>query len=72
MLPRCKTHNYLTYGFDKKANYQIINLRKNRNFSTFDLKLTFVSSKTIRINNIVVNLIGNHNVTNATAAIAIA
>jgi len=72
LLPKCGTRNFLTYGFDKHSNYQIINLRKNKNFSTFDLKLRFLSSKTIRINNIVVNLIGNHNVTNATAAIAIA
>ena len=56
----------------RHSNYQIINLRKNRIFSTFDLKLRSLSSKTIRINNIVVNLIGDHNVTNATAAIAIA
>ena len=72
LLPKCKTHNFLTYGFDKHSNYQITNLRKNRIFSTFDLKLRSLSSKTVRINNIVVNLIGDHNVTNATAAIAIA
>ena len=72
LLPKCKTHNFLTYGFDKHSNYQIMNLRKNTIFSTFDLKLKFPSSKTGRINNIVVNLIGDHNVTNVTAAIAIA
>ena len=72
LLAKCKTRNFLTYGFDKHSNYQIINLRKNKNCSTFDLKLRFLSSKTTRINNIVVNLIGDHNVTNATAAIAIA
>ena len=72
LLIKCKTNNFLTYGFSKQSNYQIINLRKNKNFSTFDLKLKFLSSKTIRINNIVVNLIGNHNVANTTAAIAIA
>ena len=72
LLSKCKTRNFLTYGFDKRANYQIINLRKNKNFSIFDLKLRFLSNKISRINNIVVNLIGDHNVTNATAAIAIA
>ena len=71
-MAKCKTRNFLTYGFDKHSNYQIINLRKNKNCSTFDLKLRFLSTKTTRINNIVVNLIGDHNVTNATAAIAIA
>ena len=39
LLAKCKTRNFLTYGFDKHSNYQITNLRKNRNFSTFDLKL---------------------------------
>ena len=72
LLSKCKTRNFLTYGFDKHSNYQITNLRKNRNFSTFDLKLRFLSNKTNSINNIVVNLIGDHNVSNATAAIAIA
>ena len=72
LLSKCKNHNFLTYGFNKYSNYQIINLRKNKNFSTFDLKLKFPYNKINRINNIVVNLIGNHNVTNATAAIAIA
>jgi len=72
LLAKCKTRNFLTYGFDKHSNYQIINLRKNKDCSTFDLKLRLLSSKTTRINNIVVNLIGDHNVTNATAAIAIA
>jgi len=72
LLTRCKTRNFLTYGFDKNSNYQIINLRKNKNYSTFDLKIKFLSVKTTKINNIVVNLIGDHNVSNATAAIAIA
>jgi UDP-N-acetylmuramate--alanine ligase len=72
LLPKLKTRNFLTYGFNKQSNYQIINLRKNKNFSTFDLKLKFLSSKTVRINNIIINLIGSHNVTNTTAAIAIA
>tara|TARA_B100000029_G_scaffold507926_1_gene593665 strand:- start:4468 stop:5865 length:1398 start_codon:yes stop_codon:yes gene_type:complete len=72
LLKKCKTRNFLTYGFDKKSNYQIINLRKNKSFTIFDLKIKFLSKKTTRINNFVVNLIGDHNVTNATASIAIA
>ena len=72
LLTKCKTRNFLTYGFDKHSNYQIINVRKNKNFSIFDLKLKFPSSRTTTIRNIVVNLIGEHNITNATASIAIA
>ena len=72
LLYKCKTRNFLTYGFDKRSNYQITNVRKNRNFSIFDLRLKFSSSRTTTINNILVNLIGDHNITNATASIAIA
>ena len=72
LLPKCKTLNFLTYGFDKYSNYQITNVRKNKNYSIFDLKLKFPSKKTANIKNIVVNLIGDHNITNATASIAIA
>ena len=72
LLKRCKSKNFLTYGFANNSNYQITNLKKNKNFSTFDLKLRLPSNKKIKINGIVVNLIGDHNVKNATAAIAIA
>ena len=72
LLPKCKTLNFLTYGFNKISNYQITNVRRNKNFSIFDLKLKFPSNRTTTINNIVVNLIGDHNITNAAASVAIA
>ncbi len=72
LLHKCKTRNFLTYGFDKHSNYQIVNVRKKRNFSIFNLKLNFPSNKATIIKNIVVNLIGDHNITNTTASIAIA
>jgi len=71
LLSKCKTRNFLTYGFDKKSNYQITNVKKNKSFSVFDLKLNLTSNKML-IRNIVVNLIGDHNISNATASIAIA
>ena len=72
LIKRCKTRNFLTYGFNRFANYQIINVKKNKNFSIFDLKLNFPSTKTTIIKNIEVNLIGDHNIKNTTASIAIA
>ena len=36
LLKKCKTHNYLTYGFNKNSNYQIKNVKRKRNFSIFD------------------------------------
>ena len=72
LLSKCKTRNFITYGFNKNANYQIINVRKKIGYSIFDLKIKLSSQKLSVIKNIVVNLIGDHNITNASAAIAIA
>ena len=72
ILHLCKNNNFLTYGFNKKANFQIINARKKNNHSIFDLKIKTSKQKIYKIKNVKVNLIGDHNITNATAAIAIA
>ena len=72
ILNKCKTNNFLTYGFDKKANYQITNVKKRKNHSIFDLKLKFLGDKINKIKNIKVNLIGDHNIANTTASIAVA
>jgi len=72
LLPNLKSLNFLTYGFNKNSNYQIINVRKKKDYSTFDLRLKFSFSKTFSIKNISVNLIGDHNISNTTASIAIA
>jgi len=68
---KSKNNNFLTYGFNKSANYEIINVIKKKNYSIFDLKIKLIR-KNIRIQNIKVNLLGDHNITNATAAIAVA
>ena len=72
LLSKCKTSNFLTYGFNKNSNYQITNVRKYINYSTFDLKIKFADDKIYQIKNLKVNLIGDHNISNATASIAIA
>ena len=72
LLYKCRTSNFFTYGFDKKSNYQIFNVKKKTNCSIFDLKIKVVGSKIYKVKNIQVNLLGDHNVTNATASIAIA
>jgi UDP-N-acetylmuramate--alanine ligase len=68
---KSKNNNFLTYGFNKSANYEIINVIKKKNYSVFDLNIKIIR-KNIRIKNIKVNLLGDHNITNATAAIAVA
>ena len=72
ILNKCKTNNFLTYGFNKKSNYQIINVRKKTNFSIFDLKIKFSGTKVYTIKNIKLNIIGNHNISNAAASVAVA
>jgi len=72
LLPTCKTKNFLTYGFDKKSNYQISNLVKKTDHTIFDLKINFKGKKTYKIKKIRLNLIGDHNISNATASIAVA
>jgi len=72
LINKIKTRNFFTYGFDKNSNYQIFNVKKKKNFSIFDLKIKIPSKKITTIKNIVVNLIGDHNITNATASIGIA
>ncbi len=72
LLTKCKTKNFLTYGFNKNSNYQIINVKKKINYTIFDLRLKFKGDRIYKIKNIKVNLIGDHNISNATASIAIA
>ena len=67
LLLKCKTSNFLTYGFDKNSNYQITNMKQKVNYSTFDLRTKFTGDKIYKIKNIKVNLLGNHNVSNAAA-----
>jgi UDP-N-acetylmuramate--alanine ligase len=69
LIPKCKTKNFLTYGFSKHADYQIINIKKKINYSTFDLKFNLKRTHKNKIKNIKVNLIGDHNIRNAVASI---
>jgi UDP-N-acetylmuramate--alanine ligase len=72
LLSRCENNNYLTYGFNKNANYQIVNVKKNVNNSIFDLKIKFAKKKILEVKNLKINLLGNHNISNVTASIAVA
>ena len=68
---RLKKNNFLTYGFSKNSNYEINNVVKKKKYSIFDLKIKLIG-KIIKIKNIKVNLLGDHNIKNTTAAIAVA
>ena len=68
---KIKTKNLLTYGFSQIADYQIINPNYNIKNCKFDLVVKNYSGKKIIIRNIVLNLIGKHNILNSTAAISV-
>tara|TARA_B100001093_G_scaffold308383_1_gene294277 strand:+ start:887 stop:2284 length:1398 start_codon:yes stop_codon:yes gene_type:complete len=71
IIKKLKTKNYFTFGFHKNSNYQVCNATYEINSTKFDLKIKNVSSKNILIKNIILNLIGKHNVINAVAAISL-
>lgn len=57
ILPK---ENYLTYGFDKNADYQITNFKITEDESTFEIK---------NVGEFEISLFGKHNISNATAVI---
>ena len=71
ILKKLKTKNYFTYGFGRKANYQICKSSYKIGYTKFDLKIKNVGVKNLYIKNISLKLIGKYNVLNATAAIAL-
>jgi len=71
IIKKLKTKNFFTYGFQKNSNYQVCNVSYEINYTKFDLKIKNVGSKNLHIKNILLNLIGKHNVINATAAIGL-
>ena len=68
---KIKTKNILTYGFSSSSDYQIIKPKYNLNNCKFDLIVNNFLGKKIIIKNIVLNLIGKHNILNSVAAISV-
>ena len=72
LVKKCRNNNYLTYGFNKNSNYQIINVKKKITNSIFDLRVKFPKREIYTIKNLKVNLLGDHNISNTAASIAVA
>ena len=68
---KIKTKNILTYGFSSSSDYQIIKPEYNIKNCKFDLIVKNFLGKKITIKNIVLNLIGKHNILNSVAAISV-
>ncbi len=71
LIKNLKTKNYLTYGFNKDTNFQISNVRKRKVNSKFNIKLNLAGKNQIYHRNFQIPLLGDHNIRNATAAIAV-
>ena len=70
VIKRSKNKNFYTYGKNKKTNFQIKNVKQTLSFSSFDIKIN-IPSKKKTIKNIILPMIGMHNIRNATAAFAL-
>jgi UDP-N-acetylmuramate--alanine ligase len=66
-----KTKNYYTYGIHKNSNYQVCNIKYEINNTKFDLRVKNIGFKNLYVKNILLNLIGKHNVLNAVAAVSL-
>jgi len=72
IIKKLKNKNFYTYGSDIKSNFQIINVVQKKNYSKFNLKIVVPGKKKYFIKNIIIPILGMHNIRNATAAIAVA
>ena len=71
ILNKIKNKNILTYGENKKADYQIKKIKYKFDNTSFDLSYKEKSGKIKDIVNINVKLLGKHNVLNAAAALIV-
>ncbi len=72
LIKNLRINNYLTYGFDKSSNFQIDHVRRKINYSKFNIKLHLIGKNEKYLRNFQVPLLGDHNVRNATSAVAVA
>ena len=71
ILNKVKSKNILTYGENKKADYQIKKIKYYSDSTSFDLKFKDKNRKNRNIKNINVKLLGKHNALNASAALIV-
>ncbi len=71
IISKIKNKNFLTYGFSKESNFQIFNPVYKKDYSIFNLKISVPGSKKKTVKKIKLNLIGEHNILNAAAGVAL-
>ena len=71
LIKNIKKKNFYTYGEDPKSNFSIKNINQYKEFSKFDLLIKLPNKKNRFLKNIIVPLLGIHNIKNAVAALAV-
>jgi len=71
LIKNNKKKKFYTYGEDPKSNFSIKNINQYKEFSKFDLLIKLPNKKNRLLKNIIVPLLGNHNIKNAVAALAV-
>ena len=72
IIKKLKNKNYYTYGFNRNSNFKILNVKRNIDFTEYDLSINLPNKKKILIKSIKIPLLGNHNILNSVAALAVA
>ena len=72
IIKELKNQNFYTYGISSKSNFLIKNIKQDKAFTKFDLKVNVPNKKKMLIKNIIIPLLGIHNVRNSVAAAAVA
>tara|TARA_B100001175_G_C19486260_1_gene629951 strand:- start:93 stop:1484 length:1392 start_codon:yes stop_codon:yes gene_type:complete len=71
LTKKIKNKNFYSYGFSKKANFQILNPVYKKDYSIFDLKISIPGENVRVFRKIKLNLIGSHNILNSAGAISL-
>ena len=72
IIKKIKIKNFHTYGTDKNAQFTISNFYQSKELSKFNINIKLPGKKKYTLHNIVIPLLGLHNIRNATAAVAVA
>ncbi len=72
LIKLIKNSNFYTYGQKGNSNFNITNIKQNRSFSEFNLRVKLPNKKISNIKNFKIPLLGIHNIKNAVGAIGVA
>ena len=72
IIKKIENKNFYTYGTNIKSQFNIKNINHSKYFSKFNLDIKLPGKKRTSIKNIIIPLLGVHNIRNATAAAAVA